>query len=676
MSVVTPPATNTEIGNGGAGASLTQLSAIAWATSNVDIDTIQASRLVPAFSSGTTREFSWFQNKNFRVIWVRGVSNGGSGASASITSPNTSSGQNYSYRYDTYSTIQLTCSPAYGYTFSHWAYGSASAPTLGSISNSNPVSIASTDWTSTSYFNIWCVCNAPSTTSFCAMPGFTTTSYAGAQVNTIALTNDSQKLYCGGRFQAFNFGGYGGSSSSTGSKGIIRLNLDGTIDTGFDVGAGFDIEGPINVSEILVQSDNKVIAIGWFTTYKGTTANKIARLNSDGTLDTGFSTGSGFSTSSSCDAFGGAIQSDGKIIVVGEFDIYNGTSIGRGLTRLNTDGSRDTGFSTGTGVGGGSFSFYIRTAAIQSDGKILIGGYFSQYNGTSCGYNIARLNTNGSLDTSFNTGTGTNEFGYVENIKVLSTGKIMLVGSFTSYNGNSAAGAVRINSDGSYDSSFTFSTTSSNGVYDMIETTTGKYLFGGYFFNYAGQSIQGLVMTETSGSQYTTFNVGSSLYAFASAILETPSGQFLVAGAIDTYKSDYEGLNLILLGANGTAVETCSWPVNYDYTRTSASGSLTIEKNLTNQVIVTSTSSVDNSFSFTSADTIRVYVTTTASSFFLASAYGKIVDSRATVLNTYLPQFDPLWEATNASGSSTASVTSPILNPIGVVDITAISSEY
>jgi uncharacterized delta-60 repeat protein len=648
MSVVAPPSSNTEIGNAGAGNSVTQLSAIAWATSNIDINTIQASRLFPTFSSGANREFAWFHSKKFRVMWVRGITNGGSGSSASITSPNSSSGQNYSYRYDTYSTIQLTCSPTYPATFSHWAYGTSTAPLPSSISTSNPVSIASTDWTGTEYFNIWCVCNSAAISSFCAITGF------DDGVNTVVPTNDGTKIYCGGRFTTYN-----GSSCN----GIVRLNTDGTIDTGFSVGTGFNIGSGTEVWKILVQSNDKIIVIGEFTSYKGTTYNRIVRLNTDGTVDSGFSIGTGLNNS----GLNGVLQSDGKVIVVGDFTSYNGATVSY-IVRLNTDGTRDTGFSSGSGLGGTYKQLW--GVDVQTDGKIVIAGAFTSYNGTSRNH-ICRINSDGTIDTSFNPGTGiASIFAYPMNsVKVLGNGKIIAGGGFYSYNGNTANSAVRINSDGSYDSGFAFRV-SDGGYYvaNIYETSIGKYLFVGNFQNYDYDNTlkDSLIMTNTDGTIYTTFDVGTySVQTIAQAAAEMPSGQFFVGGYITDYRDGATsyGDNLILLNYGGDPVSTCFYVVTWDYDQSSPQGDLTITKNGTNQVVATTTQF--GSFNINFGDYINADVYTVASKFMLASAYGEIIDSTGT-----------LWSATDSPGSSTAFVSSPNEYPVGATNVNGISSEY
>jgi uncharacterized delta-60 repeat protein len=146
------------------------------------------------------------------------------------------------------------------------------------------------------------------------------------------------------------------------------------------------------VNSVAVQSDGKVLIGGEFTTYNGTSRGYVARLNTDGSLDTGFlATGAGANGAVNSVA----VQSDGKVLIGGDFTTYNGTSRGH-VARLNSDGSLDSGFlATGAGANGAVISLLV-----QSDGKVLIGGNFPAYNGTARG-SVARLNSDGSLDTGF-----------------------------------------------------------------------------------------------------------------------------------------------------------------------------------------------------------------------------------------------------------------------------------
>ncbi|MBI4646393.1 MAG: delta-60 repeat domain-containing protein [Bacteroidia bacterium] len=169
---------------------------------------------------------------------------------------------------------------------------------------------------------------------------------------------------------------------------IVLLNVNpfaqsGSIDLSFNPGTGTTS----TIFTTAIQSDGKIIIGGAFTSYNGTAINRIARLNTDGTLDGTYNPGTGASSTVRTTS----IQSDGKIIIGGDFASYNGTAINY-IARLNADGTLDGTFNPGTGADND-----VYTTAIQSDGKIIIGGNFTSYNGTARNY-IARLNTDGTLD--------------------------------------------------------------------------------------------------------------------------------------------------------------------------------------------------------------------------------------------------------------------------------------
>lgn len=166
----------------------------------------------------------------------------------------------------------------------------------------------------------------------------------------------------------------------------------------------------------------------------------------DNTFNTGIGPGAGISEWVSSIA----IQNDGKIIIGGGFTSFSGM-VRNGIARLNADGTLDSSFDPGTG-----FNNPVSTIAIQNDDKILIGGGFfgSGING------IARLNTDGSLDSSFNIGTGFS--GYVNSIALQNDGKMIVGGSISSFNGTSIGNIVRLDADGSIDGLFLY--TSGSGL--------------------------------------------------------------------------------------------------------------------------------------------------------------------------------------------------------------------
>ena len=193
----------------------------------------------------------------------------------------------------------------------------------------------------------------------------------------------------------------------------------------------------------LVNTGNNIIVGGSFGNYNGIgdNAKSILALNRM-EFSSRFVSGTGFNDQ---EVFAMALQSDGKIILGGRFSSYNGTTQDY-ITRLNSDGSVDTSFVVGDGT-----SDVVNCIAIQTDGKVLVGGAFTSYNGTVCNC-IIRLNSDGSIDTTFSSGEGFN--GSVNTISLQDDGKILVGGAFVNYNGQSYIRIIRLNSDGSIDTTF------------------------------------------------------------------------------------------------------------------------------------------------------------------------------------------------------------------------------
>ncbi len=291
---------------------------------------------------------------------------------------------------------------------------------------------------------------------------------ANGGVSSLALQPDGKLLIGGG------FTGYNGTPRNR----IARLNADGSLDATFNPGTG----ASSSVWSLFLQPDGKVMVGGDFTTYNGTSRNRIARLNANGSLDTTFNPGIGVSGGSTPYVGSIALQQDGRVLIGGEFTSYNGTSRNR-IARLNANGSLDTTFNPGAGA-----SSIVQSLALQPDGKVLIGGDFTSYNGTSHNL-IARLISNGSLDTTFNIGTGVIGVGMnarVSSVALQPDGKALIVGDFTSYNGTSRRRIARLNADGSLDATFNPGTGASSFVSSLALQPDGKILIGGDFTTYYG----------------------------------------------------------------------------------------------------------------------------------------------------------------------------------------------
>jgi uncharacterized delta-60 repeat protein len=298
------------------------------------------------------------------------------------------------------------------------------------------------------------------------------------------LREPDKKLILFGKFDTY---------SGITKNNIVKLNTDGTIDNNFNTGTGFS-EAPIDVKK---QSDGKMVVIGFFTSYNGVNTNRILRLNTDGTLDNTFDS----SVGSNSNIWSFDIQSDGKILVGGAFSTYNGNTRNR-IVRLNTDGTIDNTFSIGTGFNG-----TIIDIKIQSDGKILMAGFFTTYNGNSRN-RIIRLNTDGTIDNTFNIGTGFND--NTQSICLSNDNKILVGGDFTSYNGNSKSKLIRLNSNGSFDS--TFNTSGQGFVGSNVSGVLDRYnriYCSGLFVAYNNSRFNKLIRLNPNGSIDTTFNSGT-----------------------------------------------------------------------------------------------------------------------------------------------------------------------
>ncbi|MFL5765672.1 MAG: T9SS type A sorting domain-containing protein [Bacteroidia bacterium] len=304
----------------------------------------------------------------------------------------------------------------------------------------------------------------------------------------------------------------------TGRNRIARLDSDGALDSTFNPGTGANNF----IYSATVQSDNKIIIVGNFTFYNGTARNYVARLNSDGTLDTTFTPGTGANAT----VVTAALQSDGKIIIAGNFTAYNGT--GRNyIARLNSNGTLDTTFTPGAGA-----NDYVITSAIQSDGRIIIGGQFTSYNGTGRGH-IARLNSNGSLDTAFDPGTGASY--YVWASAVQSDGKIIIGGNFTTYDGTGRNYIARLNSDGTLDTAFSPGTGPNNYTRAVAMQSDGKIIIAGAFTSCNGTSRNCIARLNADGTLDTTFNPGAGASSTVNTAALQNDGKIIIAGIFSSY---------------------------------------------------------------------------------------------------------------------------------------------
>lgn len=217
------------------------------------------------------------------------------------------------------------------------------------------------------------------------------------------------------------------------------------------------------------------------------------------------------------------VQSDGKVIVAGSFQIANQTR--RDVIRLNTDSTIDTTFNAGTALAANGGS--ILTVKIQPDGKILIGGTLNNFNGNFVP-RLIRLNSDGSVDQTFAL-TGL-DVTFVHDVDLQSSGKVLI----SAMNNIGTSFIARFSTTGAWDDTFVFPFFGGSGF--TIDVTSGDKVFLGGVFNYTVGSSQGrnLARLGVDGALDNSFLAEITASGFPSVnVLEVPSGRVLIWGRFD-----------------------------------------------------------------------------------------------------------------------------------------------
>lgn len=337
---------------------------------------------------------------------------------------------------------------------------------------------------------------------------------ANAPVNVIVLQTNDNKLYVGGGFTEFNGESYGH---------VVRLNQSGGVDTSFDprTSAG-GIQSSIfsnSVHALAVQLNGSLLVGGLFTNAGGAGQNYLVRLTPSGALDANFLSGLA-GPNNYVDAL--ALQADGRILVGGAFTMFNGAGLSR-IARLEAGGALDVGFTPGTGGNGD-----IHALAVVPDGAIFAGGEFTLFNGVAAS-RLVRLRPNGTVDTAFNTGAGFNDT--VRAIVVQpGDSKVIVAGYFTSFNGVARAGIARLNVDGSLDTSFNPGAGANEFINALAMQPDGKVLAGGAFTSFNGVERNRLVRLNPDGSVDYAFNMGTGADNFINTVALQTDRKVVIGG--------------------------------------------------------------------------------------------------------------------------------------------------
>lgn len=308
---------------------------------------------------------------------------------------------------------------------------------------------------------------------------------------------------------------------------VARLNTDGSLDTTFNPGSGANDQ----VNAIALQPDGKVIIGGFFTVVSTTITRRVARLNPNGSVDTSFNPAVGFDQTNGADNTVTEIQllPDGKVMIAGAFNVYRTVTRNR-VARLLADGTLDTTFDPGAGP-----NETVSAMTLAGAGKVLIGGTFTTVAGPNR-RGIARLNANGSLDATFNPGTGVASGG-VSAIRLRADGKILAAGSFAFFNSQSARNIVRLNSDGSRDSTFgTAALPIAASVRSLVLQQSGRVVVAGEIAQSSSAPPEGLfARLNDDGSLDSSFNVGAGPDRAVQVASVMADGRIVIGGNFNTY---------------------------------------------------------------------------------------------------------------------------------------------
>lgn len=351
--------------------------------------------------------------------------------------------------------------------------------------------------------------------------GFKINSLDGA---IFSVNKQGAKYIVGGQFLTYN---------GVSVPPLVRLNADGSLDTTFN----FTPPTGVNVvNKIFVQNDNKIIYYGY---NNGNYAFTVNRLLSNGSSDVTFNSNVGIGPNDR--VYNMALNTDGSLIICGAFTTFNGITKNH-ITKLTSSGTLDGTFSSGSGFGG-TGNYYPGSLGLQSNGSIIVGGGFTTYKGLST-QRLIRLTSTGGLDTSFNSGSaGPNDV--VTCLFVTSTDKIYIYGGFTSYNGNTRSTVALINSNGSTDGGFTTGTGFSSGAslifgQDAIisDGGTGVYLaLNETSPTYNGTSFNKIIRLTNTGSIESDFNLNNGPVGSSGSIYELflDGTKLIVGGSFNSY---------------------------------------------------------------------------------------------------------------------------------------------
>ena len=308
----------------------------------------------------------------------------------------------------------------------------------------------------------------------------------------------------------------GGSFTNfNGDAKIARLNTNGTLD------ATFSPDVPGNVYAIALEPDGEPI-IGGHGLWRGHPGQRLVRLKPDGSRDRQFHGQAPYNG----DVRAIVIQSDDSLLIGGSF-----TTVGRkahnGLTRVNPGAGYDDSFNSGT-----DGSVTPVNIAVQPDGKILVAGVFKNFNGLEITH-LIRLNPDGNIDPTFSDAAYTDE--NIRTALIQKDGKALICGYSSDTNNVPTSYIARLNPDGSVDASFNSPDVPGEALCSMAIQADGKIVAGGYS-DMNRQIHPFLTRLNADGSPDKTFQTADATGSCVWSIAVQTDGKILAAGEFDSYQ--------------------------------------------------------------------------------------------------------------------------------------------
>ena len=365
----------------------------------------------------------------------------------------------------------------------------------------------------------WVLCSVASAGVGEVIPGFAPAS--NTICNGLAIQPDG-KVLVGGSFSTL-----GGVPRTR----LARLHPDGTADLSFNCAPDHRTEA------FVIMDDGRILIGGLFSSINGVVRKGIARLHADGSLDPSLDLGA-LNEDRRVDIIRLLKLRSGKILAAGQFTSLGGYPT-MNIARLNADGSVDPTFS-GQVQGTVQSSTTIHSLFEQADGKLLVGGRFHTVNGVPR-FGFARLNADGTLDTTLdialgpNPGTNVNTtWTRIASLLEQPDGKIVIGGEFSSVKGQPRGRLARLNADGSLDA--TYSPMADNSVLSLALQADGNLFAAGIFTKIAGQTRLKLARLFPDGSLDPAFqsDISGSFSGTVSGLTLDPQGKVWITGEFET----------------------------------------------------------------------------------------------------------------------------------------------